>query len=151
MVIKRGWCARLKRTQCYLGIRPRGTANKEEFHADPNYTWEQSQATQAAYEQAAWTRLPKLIPTSAAPYCFHQNIVFVCVDIEAYEMDQTKITEIGISTLDTLDLTNVPPGEGGAEWMKKIRYVQLGVFLFQSKNRLGPRTCCGSIDSGSTS
>ena len=55
------------------------------------------------------------------------------MDIEAYEMDQTKITEIGVSTLDTLNLINVPPGEGGAEWMKKIRYVQLGVFLFQSK------------------
>ena len=66
-------------------------------------------------------------------------------------MDQTKITEIGISTLDTLDLINVPPGEGGAEWMKKIRYVQLGVFLFQSKNCPSPRTYCGSIDSGSTS
>ena len=143
MIIKRGWCAHLKRTQCYLGIRPRGTANKEEFHADPNHTWEQSQAAQAAYEQAAGIRLPKLIPTSAAPYCFHQNVVFVGVDIEAYEMDQTKITEIGISTLDTLDLINVPPGKGGAEWMKKIRYVQLGVFLFQSKNVRVPEHVAG--------
>ena len=95
--------------------------NKEYFHADPNHTWERSQAAQAVYEEAAGLRLPRLVPTNAAPYPFHQNVVFVCVDIEAYEMDQKVITEIGISTLDTLDLINVPPGEGGAQWMKKVR------------------------------
>ena len=121
VAVKQAWCAQLKRTQCYLGIRPRGNVNKKDFHADPNYTWEQSQVAQASYEEAAGIRLPKLIPTDSAPYPFHQNVVFVCVDIEAWEMDHTKITEVGISTLDTLDLINVSPGEGGAEWMKKIR------------------------------
>lgn len=66
-------------------------------------------------------KLPKIVPTDPAPYPFDQSIVFVCVDIEAYERDHRKVTEIGISTLDTLDLQNIPPGVGGAEWMKKIR------------------------------
>ena len=117
---KRGWCTQLKRAQCYLGIRPRGTAKKEDFH-DLNHSYEESQAAQAAYEKAAGLRLPTLIPTVLAPYPFEDHVVFVCVDVESYEKDHKKVTEIGISTLDTLDLVNTPPGEGGQDWMKKIR------------------------------
>ncbi|KAL9075358.1 MAG: hypothetical protein Q9161_001735 [Pseudevernia consocians] len=121
VVQKRGWCAQLKRAQCYLGIRPRGTARKEDFHNDPNHTYEESQAAQAAYEKAAGLKLPTLIPTLPAPYPFENNVVFVCVDVESYEKDHQKVTEIGISTLDTLDLVNNSPKEGGLDWMKKIR------------------------------
>lgn len=120
VVQKRGWCAQLKRAQCYLGIRPRGTVRKEDYHNDPNHTYEQSQAAQAAYEKAAGLKLPTLIPTLPAPYPFENQVVFVCVDVESYEKDHKKVTEIGISTLDTLDLMNTPPGEGGLDWMKKI-------------------------------
>lgn len=122
VVQKRGWSSQLKRTQCYLGIRPRGTARKEDFHNnDPNQTWEESQAAQAAYEKAAGLKLPTLIPTLPVPYPFEDSVVFVCVDVESYEKDHKKITEIGISALDTLDLAEIPPGEGGIDWMKKIR------------------------------
>lgn len=122
IVQKSSWCAQLKRAQCYLGVRPRGTtANKEEFHADPNATWEDSKEAQQAYEKAAGLILPDLDPAEAAPYEFDQSVVFVCVDVEAYERDQKKITEVGISTLDTLDIIKIPPGEGGIEWMKHIR------------------------------
>lgn len=121
VVQKRGWCAQLKRAQCYLGIRPRRTARSEDFHNDPNHNYEQSQAAQAAYEKAAGLKLPTLIPTFPAPYSFENNVVFVCVDVESYERDHKKVTEIGISTLDTLDLVNTPPGEGGLDWMEKIR------------------------------
>ena len=121
VIQKRGWCAQLKRAQCYLGIRPRGIANKEDFHDNPNHTYEESQAAQAEYEKAAGLKLPTLIPTWPAPYPFDSDVVFVCVDVEAYEKDHKKITEIGVSTLDTRDLLNTPLGEGGAEWMKKIR------------------------------
>ena len=118
---KTAWCTQLKRSQCYLGIRPRGTVNKDEFFANPNLTWEQAKAAQAAYEKAAGIKLPNLVPTDPAPYPFHHNVIFICVDVEAYEKNQRQITEIGISTLDTADLANTPPGEGGIEWMKKIR------------------------------
>ena len=119
VITKKAWCTQLKRSQCYLGIRPRGTVNKDEFFADPNLTWEQAKAVQAAYGTAI--KLPKLVPTDPAPYPFHDNVIFICVDVEAYEWNQRQITEIGISTLDTSDLVNTPPGEGGVEWMKKIR------------------------------
>lgn len=121
VITKKAWCTQLKRSQCYLGIRPRGTVNKDEFFADPNLTWEQAKAAQAAYEEAAGLKLPKLVPTDPVPYPFHHNVIFICVDVEAYEKNQRQITEIGISTLDTADLVNTPPGEGGVEWIKKIR------------------------------
>ena len=121
VVQKRGWCAQLKRAQCYLGIRPRGIAKKEDFDNNPNQTYEESRDAQAAYEKAAGLKLPPFFTTWPAPYPFDNDVVFVCVDVEAYERDHKKITEIGVSTLDTLDLLNTPPGEGGVEWMKKIR------------------------------
>lgn len=121
IITKKSWCAQLKRAQSYLGLRPRGTVDKNNFFNNPNHTWEESQAAQQAYEKAAGLILPKLVPTEPAPYPFDQSIVFVCVDVEAYEKDHKKVTEIGISTLDTLDLQNTAPGEGGIEWMKKIR------------------------------
>ena len=121
VIQKRGWCAQLKRTQCYLGVRPRGIAIKEDFHNDPNHTYEESQAAQVAYENAAGLKLPTLDPILPAPYPFENNVVFVCVDVESFEKDYKKVTEIGISTLDTLDLVNISPGEGGLNWMKKIR------------------------------
>jgi len=121
VMTKRGWCAQLKRAQCYLGVRPRGTVDKEAFHNDPNHSYEESQAAQEAYEKAAGLKLPKLVINDPAPCPFDQDIVFVCVDVEAYEKDHNKVTEIGISTVDTRDLKTTPPGEGGAEWMKKLR------------------------------
>ena len=56
-----------------------------------------------------------------APYLREHSVVFVCVDVEAYERSSKIITEIGIATLDTHDIESLAPGEGGAEWMKKIR------------------------------
>ena len=119
--IKKGWCAELKRAQCYLGLRPRGTAKYEEFHKDPNMAWEESQKAQDEYEKAAGISLPPLDLNARVPYAFDHNVVFVCVDLEAFEHDQRKITEIGVSTLDTLDIIKTPPGKGGENWMRFIR------------------------------
>lgn len=52
---------------------------------------------------------------------FHDNVIFISIDVEAYERSRGTITEIGISTLDTNDLLDLAPGRGGAEWIKKIR------------------------------
>lgn len=58
----------------------------------------------------------------AAPYDFDSSVVFISVDIEWYERDQNKITEIGISTLDTRDLHGVAPGLHGANWYTYVRH-----------------------------
>ena len=38
---------------------------------------------------------------SPAPHPFDGDVIFICVDIESWERCHSKITEIGISTLDT--------------------------------------------------
>lgn len=35
--------------------------------------------------------------------------VFVCIDVEAFELDQSKITEFGIATFDSRELTGIAP------------------------------------------
>jgi len=44
----------------------------------------------------------------------------VYVDVEAYEIDSSKITEIGISTLKVKNLGGVTPGHAGSDWRNKI-------------------------------
>ena len=42
-------------------------------------------------------------------------------DVEAFEFNQNIVTEIGISTLDTIDLRGLQPGAKGSNWAAKIR------------------------------
>jgi hypothetical protein len=56
-----------------------------------------------------------------APYIQEDSVVFISIDVEAYERNHNLITEIGIATLDTADINRVSPGEGGINWMKAIR------------------------------
>lgn len=60
-------------------------------------------------------------PEEKAPYPFESWVVFVCADVEAYERANNLITEIGISTLDTWEVKDIPPGKNGDNWEKKIR------------------------------
>ena len=60
-------------------------------------------------------------PYLPAPTAFDQSVVFVCADVEAYEKDHSKITEVGVATLDTRDLAGVAPGKDGEAWRGKIR------------------------------
>lgn len=122
VVQKKGWCAQLKRAQRYLGVRPRRTAMEND---DPlqhlDLPWEELEKARKAYQLAAGINLPELDVAKPATYPFDLDVVFVCVDVEAYEREHKAITEIGISSLDTRDLVGVPPGEGGTAWFNKIR------------------------------
>ena len=101
LVQKGRWIAQLRRTQCYLGLRPQQDQNAPKF--DPMVV------------------LPPVDINKPVPYLFNLNIIFICIDIEAYERDSKKLTEIGISTLDTLDIIKTPLGQDGVEWSKLIR------------------------------
>ncbi|KAH0354110.1 hypothetical protein KCU81_g1340, partial [Aureobasidium melanogenum] len=46
--------------------------------------------------------------------------VFVCVDLEAYEFAQDKITEVGVSVLDSRHVLGTDPGPDGKGWLPKI-------------------------------
>ena len=120
IILKRSWCAELKRVRCYLGLRPRWT-QLENPHEMLDLTWDEFQAAEAEHEIAKMARVQHIDVMKPVPNPFHQDVVFICVDVECYERSRKTITEIGISTLDTNDLIELPPGEGGVAWMKKIR------------------------------
>lgn len=46
--------------------------------------------------------------------------VFVCIDLEANEFAQEKITEVGVSVLDSRHVVGTNPGSDGMEWLSKI-------------------------------
>ena len=120
--LKMSWCRQLKRVQCYLGIRPRRSAiEKNDYVQNPDLEWKDQLAALEAQANACSTPLSHLDPSHSVTYPFDQDVVFVCVDVESFERDHRLITEIGISTLDTRDLSTLPPGEGGIKWMSKIR------------------------------
>ncbi|KAL8947390.1 MAG: hypothetical protein Q9222_006322 [Ikaeria aurantiellina] len=118
---KQGWCEQLKRTQCYLGIRPRAEPGLSDPLQDPSIPQRELERALRRYHISQCLDLPSLVLSDAAPFRFQDDAVFICVDVEAYEKEHRPITEIGISTLDTKDLAALPPGEGGCAWMKKIR------------------------------
>ncbi len=52
---------------------------------------------------------------------FDQDVIFIAVDVEAYERQQKIVTEIGVATLDTRDLKKSAPGAVGEDWQQFIR------------------------------
>ncbi|RDW71222.1 hypothetical protein BP6252_07785 [Coleophoma cylindrospora] len=120
---QQSWNHAIKRVQRYLGIRDvrRGyrDAVRKRLGAE-GLEW-------AALDDAVEAELVNLPPSAffdpEKPCIFppEGSVVFVCVDVEAWERDQQVITEIGISTLDTAEIKDMIPGEGGTKWMEKIR------------------------------
>lgn len=129
---KQGWCEQLKRAQCYLGVRPRRGALADDQPVDPgNLSWDDYIKAKTESELARCINLPELDVMEPAPYSFSQSVVFICVDIEAWEKDHKVITEIGISTLDTNDLISLPPSEDGKAWMTAIRPRHFRIMEYQ--------------------
>ncbi|SMY23795.1 unnamed protein product [Zymoseptoria tritici ST99CH_1A5] len=50
-----------------------------------------------------------------------RDVVFVCIDCEAFEFDQAKTTEVGISILDTRSIVDIPPGSDASAWFSSIQ------------------------------
>ncbi|DAA76489.1 TPA_exp: Uncharacterized protein A8136_0803 [Trichophyton benhamiae CBS 112371] len=133
----RRWHRQLKRTQCYLGLRPRiaRRASRETQIADdatstPATPAVEKQEQQKQQQQGQTngtatvpigTVLDPLDVESPAPFAFADEPIFICIDLESNERNHSQVTEVGVSTLDTLDLVGVPPGEGGRNWRSKIR------------------------------
>ncbi|KAF2232955.1 hypothetical protein EV356DRAFT_487814 [Viridothelium virens] len=106
----------LKRAQRYLGIRPK--SQRESLPAETFENWEDEREAFAKISDQA--RVPPIDVEQPPLYPFDNTVVFVCVDVELWEKDHSSITEIGVSTLDTLDLIGVPPGRNGINWEPKI-------------------------------
>ena len=92
---QQSWRLKMQLTQRYLGLRPPPPMKlPERTHQE---------------DSGAIARYPP-----------EKSVVFICVDVEAYEKDQSKILEIGISSLDANQLSPVAPGKDGANWMGLI-------------------------------
>ena len=120
---QQSWNHSIKRIQRYLGIRE----VRRGYHDTIKKRLETSSLKWLDYDEAMKTAASKLPPSGAfdpekiAPFPQEGSVVFVCVDVEAYERNTSQITEIGIATLDTADISSVIPGEGGLNWMGLIR------------------------------
>jgi hypothetical protein len=118
------WNHSIKRVQRYLGLRQvsqeKQIAAIKEGLNKLNLGWGDYDD---AVKAAAAKLLPqvKFDPDVLAPYDQERSVVFICVDVEAYERNLSQITEIGIATLDTDDLKTVVPGKGGDNWLSLIR------------------------------
>jgi hypothetical protein len=117
------WSHGIKRVQRYLGLREIRQGRLEAIRAGLEYSGLQWSDYDAAVKAAA-AKLPPTTsfhPGQLAQFEQEASVVFVCVDVEAYERNTKLITEIGIATLDTEDIASIVPGEGGTNWMRCIR------------------------------
>lgn len=106
------WCRSLKRLQCYLGLLPRynrGDSIAAQEEDERNYGLDCGTVTKS------------LDVNEPVAFLFDREPIFISVDVESNERSHNQITEIGVSTLDTRDLVAIPPGEGGMNWLAKIR------------------------------
>jgi hypothetical protein len=130
------WVKQLKRAQRYLGLRPKATQLPT---PDTASSWDEQQKRHGQDLRACGIVLDHLDTRKPAPYAFENDPVIVCVDVEAYERDHRKITEIGVSTLDTLDLTGIAPGDGGENW---IAYIRSRHFRIRGREHLVNKDFC---------
>ena len=90
----RAWGRALKRVQRYLGMR-------EKIGALPINAGDDSDQAKAA---SSAQRIVASEPEG--------SVLFVAIDIEAYEHNHSMVTEVGVAILDTDDIRRVPSQEG---------------------------------------
>ncbi|KIX06245.1 uncharacterized protein Z518_04220 [Rhinocladiella mackenziei CBS 650.93] len=112
------WYKQLRRAQRYLGLRPK-SGNIEP--PDPNRSWTEQGEFRLPQLNKAHIVLDPLNVHDIAPFPPEKEPVIISIDVEAYERAHNIITEVGVSTLDTLDLVQIPPGPGGRNWINQIR------------------------------
>ncbi|KAI1002368.1 hypothetical protein K3495_g5838 [Podosphaera aphanis] len=122
------WNNSIKRVQRYLGIRDHNS-NPKTIKARQEYLEPQRivkadvrEMGEEASDDDLVIDTPELF-TPEKPIRFDQerSVVFISVDVEAWERNPNMITELGFATLDTRDISTIPPGEGGKNWVKAIR------------------------------
>ncbi|KXL48139.1 hypothetical protein M433DRAFT_130585 [Acidomyces richmondensis BFW] len=78
-----------------------------------------------------------------------QNPVFVCIDCEAYEHAQHKITEIGVAVLDSLDVAGLDASQGKEAWFAKMKCAHYRPIEYASlRNKKYIRGCPDSFNFG---
>ncbi|TKA26874.1 hypothetical protein B0A50_04320 [Salinomyces thailandicus] len=79
-------------------------------------------ANQASQQQLrAVQQMLGLMPDSTSKRPL-PDVVFICIDCEAFEHSQSQITEIGVAVLDTRDLTGLSGSDEMVTWFAKMKY-----------------------------
>ena len=112
------WRQQVKRTQQYLGLGIARTPTAGSMEA-------------VCSDLEGLTIAPRVVEEASGrpihgdlespPNDFDTMVILISVDVEAFEFNQKLITEVGISTLDTVDLLGLQPGPKGINWAAKIR------------------------------
>lgn len=101
---RKSWGKTVKRVQRYLGIRKQASDI-------------------SAFEKLSIPDVEAL-PTSAPDVTVvarpERGVIFVTIDIEAFEFSHDIITELGVGVFDTSDIENRPPGDKGKDWFSLI-------------------------------
>ncbi|RMZ87189.1 hypothetical protein DV736_g5584, partial [Chaetothyriales sp. CBS 134916] len=108
----------LHRVQRYFGLRPEPYQLQ---HPPPEMSWEEQSVFIEEEEKKAAMTLERLDLGKAVPHHFLAQPIIVAIDVESYERAHEIVTEVGVSTLDTLDLVGRQPGKNGELWMQHIR------------------------------
>ncbi|KAJ5616195.1 hypothetical protein N7537_001309 [Penicillium hordei] len=126
------WQECLGRVQAYFGLRPALQPNVPQ----PSFANGQIQAIDA------------LQPVN---WAFQNAPIFISIDLEWMDRygAMGSLTEVGISTLDMLDLDGVAPGDYGEKWLKLIRSRHLRVKEYRNwVNNTHTSGCPGSFRFG---
>lgn len=117
------WNRSIKKVQKYLGIRKSRDDIQAEARASVRSNgleWIDPAALHEALEKM--TLEANVFSTEKAPmFAPEQGVVFISVDVEAYERNHKLVTEVGIATLDTNDIFKMAPGENAKNWREAIR------------------------------
>lgn len=101
----KSWGKSVKRVQRYLGIRKQAS----EISAFEKLSIADTEA------------LPDSTPDPEVVAKPERGVVFVAIDIEAFEFSHDLITEIGVGLFDTRDISDRAPGDKGKDWFSLIR------------------------------
>ncbi|KAH6850279.1 hypothetical protein B0I37DRAFT_110372 [Chaetomium sp. MPI-CAGE-AT-0009] len=120
------WGRSVKRVQRYLGLRGRAVDEVAVKLADIDFTR----------------------PMAREP---ENSVLFVAIDLEAWEQDHGLITEVGIAMLDTTELRGIAPGDNGQNWLQLInaRHIRVKENSWATNSRY-VQGCADRFDFGTT-
>ncbi|GIK01620.1 hypothetical protein Aspvir_005658 [Aspergillus viridinutans] len=139
-----------KKMHCYLGLQSYHSLDLPELIDERS--WEEKRNDDCSTAQSlddSDTGIPRLDTNNPAMFSFWKEPVFISVDVECNERCHEQVTEVGISTLDTVDLVGIPPGENAENWTSRIRSRHLRVREYgHIINRQYVSGCPGSFEFG---
>lgn len=118
---QQGWNHVTKRVQRYLGLRERQKEDVDGWGIKIAPPIAGDGLAKIEADLAKLNIKTQVDVTKPVPFDQESSVVFICVDVEAYEKNHRLITEIGIATLDTADIASIVPEERGTNWFSAIR------------------------------